>query len=474
MTVDGSHLPSGFLTRVKACVGPKGWSEDPAELAPHLEDWRGNYRGHSPLLIKPADTEETSAVIRLCNEYEIAITPQGGNTSLVNGGIAHGEVVLSMKRMSAIRATDPLNNSMVVEAGSILSNVHEAAGMVGRFFPLSLGSQGTATIGGLISTNAGGVAVLRYGMMRDLLLGLEVVTPTGEIWNGLRGLRKDNTGYDLKHLFCGAEGTLGVITAACLKLFPVPQTATAWLALESAEKAIELLSFVRSQAGDTVTSFELMHKAGVELAAKEIEGCRDPLPSELPWRILIELSFAKEELAQTTLQRVVEEAFERDLIKDGTIAASLSQAQNFWKIRESLPLVKRGFMTSVNHDISVPVSRIANFIEKTERDLKDLIPHAEVFAFGHVGDGNLHYAVAEAGNSENSVVKARAKEITYLVHGNVTSMGGSISAEHGVGLLNRDELPEHKSAAELDMMRTIKRALDPQNIMNPGRVIRLT
>lgn len=473
MTNESSLLPIVFTEAIKSAVGPKGWSTDPEEMAPYLQDWRGNYRGHSPLLIKPASTEETSAVVRLCQEHQIAITPQGGNTGLVNAGIAHGEVILSMKRMSAIRSVDPLNNSIIVEAGCVLTSAHEAASDADRFFPLSLGSQGTATIGGLISTNAGGVAVLRYGMMRDLVLGLEVVTPDGEIWSGLRGLRKDNTGYDLKHLFCGAEGTLGIVTAACLKLFPVPQNATAWLALETVENAVELLSFFRSEVGDTVTSFEIMHKTGVELTAAEIEGCRDPLPSDLPWRILVELSFAREIIAQETLQSVIESAFESGLVKDGVIASSLSQAQDFWKVRESLPLVKRSFLTSVNHDISVPVSRIAEFIRTTEQDLYTLVPQAQVFAFGHLGDGNLHYAVAEAGHAENSIIKKLKTEITHLVHGNVTALGGSISAEHGIGLLNRDELPEHKAPAELEMMRKIKRALDPGNIMNPGRVIKL-
>lgn len=470
MTKHAQSLPQAFLDDIKSALDEKSWSLDSEEISPHLEDWRGNYRGHSQLLLKPSSTEDVATAVKLCSKHSVAITPQGGNTGLVNAGIAHGEVILSLKRMNAIRSVDPLNNSITVDAGCILTSVQDVAEQHNRFFPLSLGSQGTATIGGLISTNAGGVAVLRYGMMRDLLLGIEVVTADGEIWGGLRGLRKDNTGYDLKHLFAGAEGTLGIVTGACLKLFPKPRTATAWLTLETPEKAVELLSLFRSEAGDTVTSFELMHKDGVELAAAEITGCRDPLPSKLPWRILVELSFADEVLAQSTIEKTLESAFESALIADGAIAASLTHAEEFWKVRESLPLVKRGFLTSVNHDISIPVSRISEFLTLCEAKLKSDVGNVDIFAFGHLGDGNLHYAVAEPASAPHPIVKSQAEHITDLVHTLVTSMGGSISAEHGIGLLKRHELPEHKNPAELETMKRIKRALDPQNIMNPGRI----
>ena len=472
---DGSSpIAAEFISDVKAALGEKGWSEDPNEIDPHLQDWRGNYKGYSGLLLKPANTEEVSEVLKLCSRHSVPITPQGGNTGLVNGGIAHGEAVLSLTRLNSIRSVDPLNNSIVVDAGCILTNVHDAARDADRFFPLSLGSQGTATIGGLISTNAGGVAVLRYGMMRDLLLGLEVVTADGQIWNGLRGLRKDNTGYDLKHLFAGAEGTLGVVTAACLKLFPVPQTATAWLTLESVEDAVKLLSFLRDRAGDTITSFELMRREGVELTCEEIENCRDPLPSESPWRILVEISLADEGQARASLETALEGAFEEGLVSDGAIASSLSQAEDFWTIRESLPLVKRSFLNSVNHDVSVPVSRIAEFIEKSEDRLKRDFGDIEIFVFGHLGDGNLHYAVAEPADTGNPVVRKQAEAITNTVHAIVTDFNGSISAEHGIGLLKRHELPDHKSEIELQMMRSIKAALDPKNILNPGRIFKLS
>ena len=474
MTNSYEPLNANFISGIKSALGDKGWSEDASEISPYLEDWRGNFKGSSPLLLKPASTEEVSAVLKLCSEHGVAVTPQGGNTGLVNGGIAHGEVILSLKRMNTVRSIDPLNNSIVAEAGCILANVHEAAVSEKRFFPLSLGSQGTATIGGLTSTNAGGVAVLRYGMMRDLLLGLEVVTASGEIWNGLRGLRKDNTGYDLKHLFAGAEGTLGIITAASLKLFPIPQTATAWLTLDSVTNAIDLLAFVRSKAGDNVTSFELMRKPGVELACTEIDNCRDPLPSDAPWRVLVELSMPDAELALKTLESAIEGAFEAELITDGVIAKSLSQSEGFWTIRESLPLVKRGFMNSVNHDISVPVSRIADFISENEAALKsEFGDNIEVFVFGHLGDGNLHYAVAESSGTTNPLVRSKAKEISALVHRMIVSYNGSISAEHGIGLLEREELAKYKDPFELNMMRSIKRALDPKNILNPGRIFTL-
>ena len=362
---------------------------------------------------------------------------------------------------------------IIVEAGCILENVHNAATNHNRFFPLSLGSQGTATIGGLISTNAGGVAVLRYGMMRDLILGLEVVTANGEVISGLRGLRKDNTGYDLRHIFCGAEGTLGIVTAAVLKLYPAPKTGTAWLTVQSAENAVELLSRVRELAGDCVTSFEIIPKGGVELTAREIDGVQDPLPSKAQWRILLELSLPTEDLAASLLQTVLETALEKGLIEDGVIANSLAQSKALWHIRESLPLVKRGYLTSVNHDVSVPVSRIPEFLERTEAAMQEMVPDVEIFAFGHLGDGNIHYSVAEAANADNPRVKALSDEIMAKVHQIVTELGGSISAEHGIGLLKREELPDHKSPAELAMMKSIKRALDPQNIMNPGRILKL-
>ena len=465
------ELTPALRSAFKDLLGPKGAIENSDEIQPHVQDWRGNYKGHSPLLLKPASTEEVSEVLKLCSANNLAVTPQSGNTGLVNGGVAYGELVLSTQRMDKIRAIDPHNNSMDVDAGCILQSVHTAASDANRFFPLHLGSQGSARIGGLISTNAGGVAVLRYGMMRDLILGLEVVLADGRIWNGLNGLRKDNTGYDLKHLFCGAEGTLGIITGASLKLFPVPKTATAWLVVETVEKAVELLSHVRNEVGDAVTGFEFMPRTAVELTTKEIETARDPLPHDAEWRILLEVSLPSEDQARASLESAVEKAFEADLILDGTIAQSVAQSDDFWTVRESIPMVKRTYMTSVNHDVSVPVSKVSEFLKRSGTKLQEMLPGTEAIAFGHLGDGNIHYSIAERADAENARVRKQASEITEIVHAITTELGGSISAEHGIGLLKRDELPLHKSAVEMELMRTLKSALDPQNIMNPGRIL---
>lgn len=458
---------------LKDLLGAKGCIEDRDEIAPHVKDWRGNFGGNTPLLLKPGSTEEVAAAVKLCSEHNQAITPQGGNTGLVNGGIAHGEVTLSLQRMNSIRQIDAYNNSLVVEAGCVLTSVHEAAERADRYFPLHLGSQGSAMIGGLIGTNAGGVAVLRYGMMRDLLLGLEVVTPQGEIWSGLSGLRKDNTGYNLKHLFCGAEGTLGIVTAATLKLFPIPKTATAWLCLSSVQNAVKLLSVVRSIVGDSVTGFEFMPRSAVEMTAQEIEHARDPMPSDAPWRVLLEISLPSEDQARTFLETVLEKALEGDLIEDGVIANSIAQTRDFWTVRESIPMVKRAFLSSVNHDVSVPVSKIPDFLDVTENAVKEIVSDIEIIAFGHLGDGNIHYSVTEKADPENAMVRKMANDISNCVHRIVTEFGGSISAEHGIGLLKVDELPQHKSAIELALMKSIKTALDPQNIMNPGRILKI-
>lgn len=473
MSSPATNLSPDLVKGLSDILGLKGVIEDADEIRPHTLDWRGNYKGHSPLLLKPAATEEVAAAVKLCAQYDQPITPQSGNTGLVNGGIPYGEVVLSLERMTEVREIDPHNNSLTADAGCILANVHDAAEAQNRYFPLHLGSQGSARLGGLISTNAGGVAVLRYGMMRDLILGLEVVTANGEIWNGLSGLRKDNTGYDLKQLFCGAEGTLGVITGATLKLFPTPKTATAWLSLTDVNRAVELLSLVRSKVGDTVTAFEFMPQRAVELTAQEIDHVRDPLPSNVPWRVLLELSMPSEDQAKSNLEAVLEDALEKDLIADGVVATSLAQSKEFWAVRESIPLVKRTYLSSVNHDVSVPVSKVPGFLSETEQAMSDMIPGVEIIAFGHLGDGNIHYSVAERADPENAVVRQRAFEITLKVHNIATRFGGSISAEHGIGLLKVDELPDHKSAVELDMMKSVKRALDPQNIMNPGRIFKL-
>ena len=466
-----TSLSPAFLTAAKSLLGPSGWSEDADLLAKHASPWRGTYVGHTPFLARPANTGETAALVKLCAQHDVAMTPQGGNTGLVDGGTPHGEICVSMGRMRTIRDIDTLNNSLTIEAGAPLVLAQDAAVDVSRLFPLSLGSEGTATIGGLISTNAGGVAVLRYGMMRDLILGLEVVLPSGEIWDGLSGLRKNNTGYDLKHLFAGAEGTLGIITAATLKLFPAVQTATAWLTAPSAQNIVELLALMRSHAGDTVTSFEIIPANAITLVQGDHPDIRDPSPSEEPWRVLCEISMPTADLANAVLEAGLTDAVEKHLITDAKIATSGQQAADFWKIRETIPLSKRAYKTAINHDIAVPVSRIPAFLDACAADLHKIVPNAELLAFGHVGDGNLHYSACEPAGTDTPIIAKRAAEITAIVHKTTMAHGGSISAEHGVGRLKRDELDQRRSRAATDAMLAIKKALDPQNIMNPGRVV---
>ncbi|MEZ5998204.1 MAG: FAD-binding oxidoreductase [Hyphomonas sp.] len=464
-----TDLKPDFLSALKDLLGPKGWSDDPAKLEEHTTGFRAFARGETPLVAMPASTEEAAALVKLCADHRVAITPQGGNTGLVDGGLPHGEICVSMRRMNKVRSVDVFNNSMVVEAGAPLVTAQAAAEEVNRLFPLSLGSEGTATIGGLISTNAGGVAVLRYGMMRDLLLGMEVVLPSGEIWSGLSGLRKNNTGYDLKHLFAGAEGTLGLITAATLKLFPKVQRATAWVTVKSTEDVIALLAHMREMAGDTITSFEMIPANAVDMVIKDIDGTRDPLPSNLDWRVLMEISFSDEDMARRTLETALESAFEKDLVQDAVIAESLAQAKAMWMVRETIPLSKRAYGNSLNQDISVPVSRIPAFMEVCNARVKDALPTAGFVIFGHVGDGNLHYSVIEP--PELTGLREKSGPLTRIIYDTVMEYDGSISAEHGVGRLKRDELANIRPPAATETMRAIKKALDPLGIMNPGRVV---
>ncbi|MCR9270395.1 MAG: FAD-binding oxidoreductase [Hyphomonadaceae bacterium] len=461
-----------FLNEAKALLGDKGWRMDAESLEQVSTPWRGTYSGHTPFLALPESTQQVSDLVKLCVKHGVAITPQGGNTGLVDAGTPHGEITLSMRRMQAVRNMDPFNNSLIVEAGAPLVIAQEAADKANRLFPLSLGSEGTATIGGLISTNAGGVAVLRYGMMRDLILGLEVVLPDGEIWDGLSGLRKNNTGYDLKHLFAGAEGTLGIITAATLKLFPKVARSSAWISCKSAQDVVELLALVRDHAGDTVTSFEIIPANAIEMVRLEMPNVRDPNPSELPWRVLCEISMAKETHARELMETALADAFEKGLAEDALIAETLTQTQSFWAIRESIPLCKRAYGTSINHDVSVPVSQIPAFMDATEAAILDLSPSAEIVAFGHVGDGNLHYSACEPRDAQAPTLSNSAARITEIVHEQAMTFGGSISAEHGVGRLKRDELETLRSPAATNAMKAIKKALDPGGIMNPNRVVR--
>lgn len=464
-----------FLSSAKSLLGEKGFLDTPEDMAPFLEDWRGREKGHAPFVARPASTQEVADFMALCAEHKVSVTPQGGNSGLVLGGLPNGDVLLSLSRMKNIRAIDVLNDSITVDAGVILTEVQDAADEVERLFPLSLAAEGVAQIGGLISTNAGGVAVLRYGMMRDLVLGLEIVTADGRIWDGLTGLRKDNTAYDLKQLFIGAEGTLGVITGATLKLFAKPALkAVSWLSVQSPSQAVELLALAKAETGGAVTSFELVPSYAVELVKEYIPDIHDPLPDEpAPWRILMEISFGRKEGARDVIEAMFEKALSADLITNGVLAETDAQAAGIWKIRESVPLAEKAFGRAVKHDVSVPVSALPEFIRTADAAVKSIAPEANIISFGHVGDGNMHYNVAPPeGAEEVAFAKEFGPVLTKAVHDVVSGMNGSISAEHGIGVQKRDELAERVSAVELDMLRAVKKALDPENRMNPGKVVR--
>ncbi len=468
-----SQATERFVEKLREALGPKGVSTDAGEIAGHVADWRGRWVGATPVLVKPASTEETALAVKLAGEAGLAITPQGGNSGLVNGGVPYGEVLISMRRMNRVREVDALNDSMTLEAGVILTHAQEAADEAGRLFPLSLGAEGVATIGGLISTNAGGVGVLRYGMMRELVLGVEAVLPDGRVWNGLRGLRKDNTGYDLKQLFVGAEGTLGVVTAATLKLFPKPAVKeTAWCAIGSPGDAVALLERAKAASGGAVTGFEIVSKFGLELVVEHVPDTRDPLPSELEWRVLMELSLPRAEGAREMMEGILGTAIEGGVVGDAVIAENEAQARLIWKIREGVPEAERHHGKALKHDVSVPVSRVAEFIARGGELVAKVAPGADIIAFGHVGDGNIHYNVTPPPGVDGDVyVEGDGKAVSEAVHDLIVELGGSISAEHGIGLLKRDELVRRKAGVEIEMMRAIKAALDPQNRMNPGRVL---
>lgn len=473
MADDHGDRIAQFVSRMTTALGPKGVSTDPVEIEPHIQDWRGRWKGSTPLLVKPASTEEVSAAMTLCAEYGLAVNPQGGNSGMVNGSVPEGEVLISLKRMNRVREVDVLNDAMTLEAGVILTRAQEIADENERLFPLSLGAQGVAMVGGLISTNAGGVGVLRYGMMRDLVLGIEAVLPDGRVWNGLRGLRKDNTGYDLKHLFIGAEGTLGVVTAATLKLFPKPAVKeTAWATVASPQKAVELLQLAKKASGGAVTSFEIVPKLGLELVLKHIPDTRDPLPTALPWRVLIELSLPRVDGAREIMEGMLGEALESEIIADVVICESEAQKAMCWKIRENIAVAEKAHGKALKHDVSVPVSRVAEFIERGTALAHQMQPGADVIAFGHVGDGNIHFNITPPpGADQDRFVEQDGLPMSKAVHDLIASLNGSISAEHGIGRLKRDELAWRKSAVEMDMMRAVKRALDPDGRMNPGRVL---
>ncbi|MBT5811362.1 MAG: FAD-binding oxidoreductase [Rhodospirillaceae bacterium] len=464
------------LARIKTVVGDKGWSDDADIQAAYVNDERGLYHGQCALLVRPESTRQVADVVTICHEEKIAIVPQGGNTGLVGAGVPHdhgAEILLSLGRMNNIRDIDPLNYTVTVEAGCILANLQDAAANADRLFPLSLGAEGTCQIGGNISTNAGGVNVLRYGNARELVLGLEVVLPDGRIWDGLKRLRKDNTGYDLKQLFIGAEGTLGIITAAVCKLFPNPKDVqTAFVALRDLDASIELLADARAASGDRVTSFELICRTPLDFAARHIEGVTHPIDGDYQEYALMEFSGARANSGMgAALESLLETAFENGQILDAIIAQSESQRRGMWRIREGVVLAQAFEGGSIKHDISVAVSRVPEFIRRANAAAEAFIPGIRPVVFGHCGDGNLHYNYSQPLGADADAFIARWPEVKEMVHDIVEDMNGSFSAEHGVGQLKMDDMLRYKSPLELDLMRRFKRAIDPNDIMNPGKIV---
>jgi FAD/FMN-containing dehydrogenase len=458
------------LERLKAIVGPSGFSDDPDELAPHLTEWRKRFVGKTPLLLKPANTGEVADIVRVCAEAEVGIVPQGGNTGLVGGQIPREEgcdVLIALGRLNRIRNVDAVDNTMVVEAGCTLAAAQEAAAEVERLLPLSLAAEGTSQVGGNLSTNAGGIHVLRYGNARDAVLGVEVVLPDGSVWDGLRALRKDNTGYDLKHLFIGGEGTLGIITAAVLKLFPRPrQICTIFAGLADPDKVLGLLELARAMTGEAVFAFEMISRFALELVLRHVPGTSDPLAEPAPWYVLTDLTVARDE-AEAFLTAALDDG----LVRDAALAGSGAQARALWKLRESISESQKHEGASIKHDISVPVSRIPTFVHEASAAAERLIPGIRPVPFGHVGDGNLHFNFTQPVGADANAYLARWKDLNRVVHDIVNAYGGSISAEHGIGVLKREEGRRYKSAIEIDLMRRIKQAIDPKGIMNPGKGI---
>ncbi|MHB8668442.1 MAG: FAD-binding oxidoreductase [Burkholderiales bacterium] len=474
-----------LIETLRGLVGDAGIVTDAQEVMPYATDWRKRYRGNPLAVVRPASTAEVAAVVKLCAETRTAVVPQGGNTGLCGGatplaaadaaryGAGGGQIVLKLSRMNRIRAVDAVNNTITVEAGCVLANLQQAAAQADRLFPLSLAAEGSCEIGGNLSTNAGGTAVLRYGNARDLVLGLEVVLPDGQVWDGLRGLRKDNTGYDLKQLFVGAEGTLGIITAAVLKLYPRPRArATALVALASPAKALQLLSHMQGVCGDRLTGFELMSAFCLALVARHFAATRLPFAESHAQYVLLELSdTANAAGLDAALHEALAEASAAGLAQDAVVAASEAQAAALWALRENIPEAQVHEGKQIKHDVSVPISRIAEFIAVTDAEIQRSFPGVRMVTFGHLGDGNLHYNVAPAPGDDEDAFMACAGAISRVVHDSAVRFAGSISAEHGLGQYKRDEILRYKPALEMDLMRRIKMALDPQGIMNPGKVL---
>ena len=461
------------LDRLKDAVGAKGFSTDPAEITPHLEEWRSKYHGHSPLLLKPATAAEVAAVLAICNETRTPIVPQGGNTGLVGGQIPHhGEVLLSTKRLNKIRSLDEAGMTLTAEAGVTLAQVQEVAAERHFLFPLSLASEGSCTIGGNIATNAGGTHVLRYGMTRALVLGLEVVLADGTVLSMLRALHKDNSGYDLKQAFIGSEGTLGVITAATLRLFPKPDVAvTAFAAVPSPAAAVKLLGAMQAHTGGMLSAFELMPRIALDFVTRHIEGSRDPFSAASPWYVLMEATGGTHANLAASFEDGLADAITDGMVTDAVVASSAAQAASLWKLRESISEAQKREGASIKHDISVPVAAIPDFLAKAVPAVLAIVPGARPVSFGHLGDGNLHFNFNSPKPGDDPGFLSQWEEVQQTVHDIVKDFNGSISAEHGIGVMKVAQLPRYKSTEELDAMRALKHAYDPRNILNPGKLI---
>lgn len=473
-----NRLPpsAGLLDRFAALVGPSHALRDGEAKRPYLVEWRDRYEGASPLVLRPGSTAEVAAILKLATETGTPIVPQGGNTGLVGGQVPDEtgtEIVLSLGRLDRIRSVDPAGSTMVVEAGVVLDRVHAAADAVDRLFPLTLGSQGSCTIGGNLSSNAGGTAVLAYGNARDMVLGLEVVLPTGEVIEGLRALRKDNAGYDLKHLFLGSEGTLGIITAAVLKLFAKPKAQeVAVVGVASPTHALALLGLAKTRAGGQLTAFEIMPRLLVEFAVRHLPNTRDPLSTAPPWYLLVEVSVGTgPDEARRLMESILEDGLAAGLVADAVVAQSVAQAKDFWRMRHGMSEVQKPEGGSIKHDVSLPLVAVPAFLDEAIAAVEAMVPGCRPVPFGHLGDGNIHFNVSQPVGADKAAFLARWDEMNDRVHGIVARFGGSIAAEHGVGRMKRAMLPGVRSPVELDLMRRLKATLDPAGILNPGKVI---
>ena len=465
-------LSPDLVARFRAVVGDKYAVTDAADIAPYLTEERDLFHGRSPLVLRPGSTAEVSAICKIASEHKIALVPQGGNTGLVGGQTPHhGEVVVSMRRLDKIREIDAASNTMTCEAGVVLQVAQQKAAEIDRLFPLSLGAEGSCTIGGNLSTNAGGTAALAYGVAREMALGLEVVLADGRILNLLSKLKKDNTGYDLRNLFIGAEGTLGFITAATLRLFPKPRAIeTAFVGLKSPAEALKLLTLSQGIAAGSLTSFELLADIAVDFSVRHGIDVRNPMAGRHPWYVLMELSSSRDD-ARAALESILAQALEDGILDDAVIAASLSQRQAFWKLRDEMSAAQKPEGGSIKHDVSVPVAAVPAFMAEADAAVVKLIPGSRPVPFGHLGDGNIHYNVSQPVGGNAADFLARWHEVNAVVFEIVMRMGGSISAEHGIGVLKRDELPDVKDKVAIELMRGIKAMLDPLGIMNPGKVL---